>query len=395
MKISNLRIERHDGQSFLTVDIEAKYTSANTLWFSVPSEYEGWLTDDVYDAFLVAAIYPSMFYNEPIEIEGPVSHKLYFNCSRYIQHIVKAYRPEMHLVNISTNGYKQAAKQQTLVGAGFSAGIDSFATFIERFENEQDEEYKISALFFFNVGSHGGGGDNAEKVFRLRYEYIKPFADQKDLPFIPMDSNLFDFYQFHWEFDAGQLCRSAAILVFQKSLSKYFLSSDYSYKESMFYQFNPNTTSLSEIVENFANPMLSTEGLEVITDGGQYSRIEKTKLCAGYPEAQKLLNVCVNPDVDNSSIKNCGRCHKCIRTLVALDSIGVLDNFSEVFNLDSYYKNRFKYKCYLRRAAGTNAYIKENVEFAKISGKPFPNLLVSNLVMFPIRISRKIRKFLK
>lgn len=65
MKISNLRIEKKDGFSYLTVDINTKFTppTSNKLWFSVPSEYEDWLTDDVYDAFLVAALYPAMYYN--------------------------------------------------------------------------------------------------------------------------------------------------------------------------------------------------------------------------------------------------------------------------------------------------------------------------------------------
>lgn len=86
MKISNLRIERRDGHSYLTVDINTRFSPHyDKLWFSVPSEYEDWLTDDVYDAFLVAALYPAMYYNEPIIIEGKVSHRLYYNCVHYVK----------------------------------------------------------------------------------------------------------------------------------------------------------------------------------------------------------------------------------------------------------------------------------------------------------------------
>ena len=55
MKISNLRIEGRDGYSYLTVDIETRFTPPHCtkFWFSVTSSYEDWLTDDVYDAFLV------------------------------------------------------------------------------------------------------------------------------------------------------------------------------------------------------------------------------------------------------------------------------------------------------------------------------------------------------
>ena len=71
MKISNLRIEKREDQSYLTVDISTQFTPEyNKLWFSVPSQYEDWLTDDVYDAFLVAVLYPAMYYKEDIEISN-------------------------------------------------------------------------------------------------------------------------------------------------------------------------------------------------------------------------------------------------------------------------------------------------------------------------------------
>lgn len=394
MKISNLRIERHEGLSYLTVDIQVSYNANKKLWFSVPTEFEDYLTDDVYDAFLVAALYPAMFYGEDIIIDGKVSHKLYFNCSRYMQHVIKAYRPDMNLVNIKIGGYANAHKEATLVGTGFSAGIDSFVTFYDHYETESDPDYKINTLFFFNVGSHGGGGEGARKTFLLRYNYLKAFADEKGLPYIPLDSNLFDFYQDHWEFDAGQFCRSCAILVLQRKISKYYLSSDYSYRESMFFDFNPETTSISEIVENFANPMLSTEGIEVITDGGQYTRIQKTQRIADYDGAKRYLNVCVHHWANHDSVENCGSCSKCVRTLVALDSIGKLENFTRVFNIEEYRKKAFEFKCGLRVNADTNAYIKENVEYADKIGKPFPSYWVAVLRFLPSTIYWKSRQLL-
>ena len=205
MKISNLRIEKREDQSYLTVDISTQFTPGyNKLWFSVPSKYEDWLTDDVYDAFLVAALYPAMYYNEPIIIEGNVSHRLYYNCVHYVKSIIGYFRDGMSDVEISVQGYANAKKKYHHVGTGFSAGVDSFATFIDHYVRETDPDYKIDSLFFFNVGSHGGGGDVARRKFLERYNYLKPFPDEVGLPYIPMDSNLFDFYQKYWEFDAGE-----------------------------------------------------------------------------------------------------------------------------------------------------------------------------------------------
>lgn len=398
MKISNIRIERDDKFSYLKVDVQADYTTNNILWFSVPSEYEDWLTSDVYDAFLVAAIYPAMYYNEPIEIEGCVSHRLYYNVVHFVESIVGYFRDGMHFVNIKVGGYLNAKKKYHYVGTGFSAGIDSFSTFYEHYEKEDDPDYKISALFFFNVGSHGGGGEKARKKFLERYKLLEPFPKEVGLPYIPLDSNLFDFYQEHWEFDAGQFCRSCAILVFEAALDKYYISSDYSYKEIMFFHFNRTTTSFSELAETFTNPLLSTETLEVITDGGQHMRTEKTLLLTDYKPSHKYLNVCANHWGDLEGALNCGYCGKCVRTLVALDTLGIIDRFSNVFNLEDYYKHKFKYKCYLRLDYKSNAYIKDNVDFADTKGKPFPSYLVALLYVTAIRIThipRKIQSLFK
>lgn len=395
MKIRNLRIERVDGYSRLTVDIDAKFTSpgVNSLWYSVPSEYEDWLTTDVYDAFLVAMLYPAMYYNEPIYVTGKVSHRLFFNCTRYVKSIIKYFRDGMADVDIQVEGYANAQKQYHHVGTGFSAGIDSFATFYDHFEKETDTDYKIDSLFFFNVGSHGGGGDVARRKFHERFNYLKSFPAEVGLPYIPVDSNLFDFYQKYWEFDAGQFCRCSAILVLQRAIDKYYLSSDYSYKETMFFHFNRETTSFSELAETFTNPLLSTEGCEIISDGGQYMRTDKTLLLKDYEPAHRYLNVCVS---SQESACNCGRCHKCIRTLVALDTLGILDRFSKVFDLSVYQKHKFRHKCQLRYYYKTNAYIKDNVDFAKANGHPFPPYPVAWVVMTFVRIGwqfKKIKRF--
>lgn len=77
MKIYNLRIERKEGMSYLICDMEAKFTDVKTVWYSVHPEYEDWLNTDVYDSFLIAALYPAMYYKEDIVIEGNVSERLF------------------------------------------------------------------------------------------------------------------------------------------------------------------------------------------------------------------------------------------------------------------------------------------------------------------------------
>lgn len=395
MRLTNLRIERKEGMSYLICDMEAKFTNVKNIWFSVPTEYEKYLTDDVYDAFMVAAVYPAMFYNEDVEIDGNVSQRLHFNITRYVPSIVKAYRQEMHQVQFNVKGYAYAHQIEKGVGTGFSAGVDSFSTFVDHFVNEDQKEYKISSLFFFNVGSHGGGGEGARKKFHARYDLLKGFPKEVGLPYIPLDSNLFDFYLFYWEYDAGIFCRACAILVLQKCISKYFLSGSDSYADVMYTAFNPRTTDLAELADTFLNPMLSTESIEIITDGAQYTRTEKTESIVKYSPTQDYLNVCVDHWANHTTAVNCGVCSKCLRTLIAIESIGLLDKYSKVFDLSKYKKVAYRHKCQLRLDYHKTVYAKDNVDFAIAHGNRIPSYMEACLYLFPSQAKRFVWRVLR
>lgn len=395
MIISNLHKEFREGFAYLVADVKAKFTQNNKIWFSVPEEFGEWLTDDVYDAFLVAFLYPAMYYNEPLEIEGNVSPKLYDNIKNYIPSIIQTYRKGFSNLQLKVAGFAKCKKTQNLSGTGFSAGVDSFATFIDRYERESNPDYKIKALFMFNVGSHGGGGEKARKVFNLRYDLLKDFPKSKNLPYVKVDSNLFDFYLNYWEFDAGVFCRACAILVFEKAFSRYYLSSAHSYSELMHCKFIVPKVDLASLADTYLNPMLSTESIEIITDGAQYTRTEKTKLITDYKPAQKMLNVCVNHWNNQNTASNCGRCPKCLRTLIALESLHKLDDFRDVFNIDDYKKISWKNKCHLVTNYNKDIFMKDNVDFAIANGIKMPSLPVAYIRMIPSYVKAVLRIILR
>lgn len=394
MRLSNLRIETLENEARLICNWENNFSDSTELWFSVPKEYGDWLTDDVYDAILVAAIYPAMYYGEDIYIDGYVSKKLMFNIKNYVQNIIFSYRSGMHYVDIKCKGYKNVNKTNRLVGTGFSGGIDSFVTVYDHFENENDEEYKISTFFLFNVGSHGGGTANSRVVFNNRYELLKSFPESIHLPYVKVDSNLFDFYLDYWEFDAGVFCRAAAILLFQRVLAKYYLSSTHAYSELMHCKFLVDKTDLASLGDQYINPLLSPDSLEIITDGAQYTRTEKTARIVNYPPVRKYLNVCVNHWGEYTSAHNCSICVKCRRTLIALESLGKLEDFKEVFDIEQYRRDRFKYKCELRLLYKKDVFVKDNVDFAKKSGNKIPSFLVAEVFLLPTMVKTGIFRIL-
>lgn len=361
--LSNLRKENSDVSARIICDVECSYTKVKELWFSVPVEYGDWLTDDVYDAFMLAMLYPAMYYKEEqIIVKGNVSEKLHFNLSRYVQSVVMAYKPIMKPVEIIVNGYQNAFNTHNGVGTGFSAGVDAFTTLYDRYEKELNPNYKITSLFFFNLGSHGGGGERARRKFYTRFNYLKKCTDRIPLPFIPLDSNLFDFYLKYWEYNAGVLCRAIGALVFQRVLRKFYIGSSYAYIELMDFWYDKKTEALNTFSENYLHPMLSTETLELITDGSQYTRSQKLERIVDYPLVKEFLNVCVN---GNMTYRNCTICPKCRRTLFALDVLGKTSEFSKVFDLKIWAKIRNRYKYRIVRDYKIDVYAKDNVDFAK------------------------------
>ena len=153
MKLFGLHIEHKDNLSFLVCCVETKYkTRSDQLWLSLDSDYENLLSVDVYDAFLVAFLYPAMFYNEEeIVIEGNISPRLYFHLTNYLQHILKAYNSELSFVKVSPQGFSVPKQTMQHIGTGFTGGIDAFTTIIDRYENEKDSKRRIDMLFFNNL----------------------------------------------------------------------------------------------------------------------------------------------------------------------------------------------------------------------------------------------------
>lgn len=404
MKLSNLRVEHRDSftkdsqQVYVVCDLSARFTDVKLFWFSVDEKHADLMSSDVYDAFLVSMLYPAMYYNEDIEIEGNVSERLYHNLCYYVQAMVKAFDPKFHNIKISVKGFAEPEKNDVLhVGTGFSGGVDSFATLYDNFFTASNPNYKIDSLFFFHLGQYGNVKD--EKTWsRVRsvFEITKQFASEIGVSAIIMNTNMFDFYLPHWEFDAGVLCRIAGILIFQKSLKRYYISSARSYQELIMI----NTESLlclSDVFDTTLMPLLSLDRLEIMCDGAQYTRTEKTKTIAKIPLARKYLNVCVNSNsaIKQSKATNCSYCPKCLRTMMALESLGVLEEFRDVFDIARYQKLQFRYKCEQVCLYNNNAFARDNVDFARSKGKKLPNKLVAYVVYHFWIIGATVKKHLK
>jgi hypothetical protein len=363
MIINPIEVSKSDDkvkiQSLIDYSDKQKY-----LWYSIPEKYSKYVTTEKLDGFLVGLLLLAMRLGEDIEVKGAVSEKLYFNLTHSYMNIMQIVMPNLKKIKINPQ-YLDDGKKAKCKGAvvtGFSAGVDSFCTIYDHYFNAILPSYKITHFIFNNVGSHDDwGSKRGRELFNVRYGLLKGYPSELGIEFIKIDSNLSDLLRCN--FQQTHVPRNvSAILLLQKLFSKYYYSSSYQYKDCA---IKPHYDI--SITDPSAVYLLSTETLECISTGCQYSRVEKTKKMAKVPRANHWLNVCIFPPSDG---KNCSACNKCCRTLLTLEMLGILEDFKEVFSLEKWRRAK---KGYLLNVLGdkNDVFIKEIRDYANMVGYSF------------------------
>jgi hypothetical protein len=306
---------------------------------------------------------------EDICIKGAISERLFYNLTAYYVNVLRLAIPSLKKINIIPESLDSGASFPCAGGVvtGFSAGIDSFCTIYDHLISDPPPHFKLTHFVFNNVGSHGQKDyAAARKLFNSRYELVKGFPQDKGIDFLKIDSNLNELLKLG--FQKTHIPRNvSALLMLQKLFAKYYYTSAYRYQDC--YVGETNALAYTDPV---AVHLLSTETLECISTGCQYSRVEKTARTAEIAEARHLLNVCITETHDG---KNCSTCWKCCRTLVTLEMLGLLEEFDEIFDLDRWRRVRSKYLLYMLSMKGDKL-VNEIKEHAKHTHYSFGALLM-------------------
>lgn len=353
-----------------------------TMWFEVEKDYIEYLCYEKADAFLVAIIPYIIKHELDVEVKGKISSKLYYQLTTYLIPLLcdNFNKRKISLICELDNSH---IKTQNAVGTGISCGIDSFYTIFKHL-NLKEKEFNITHLTFFNAGSHGQfGGDESRELYNARKEQSRKFAEENNLKFVCVDSNMNEFIMMSHE--KTHTFRSlACVLALQKLFSKYYYSSGFDFNETRIDEFD---TAYYDILNM---QCLSTENIEFYCTGIEVTRIMKVKEIVKYEPSYNWLNVCVREN------NNCGECEKCIRTLLELDSVKSLYKYKNVFNLNDFYNKRNRYLSFmLKQKRQKNIYYIEIYnQYKKNNFKiPFTSYLKS-LILSKGEIKNIIKKIL-
>ena len=361
MKISQPKLVRQDDLVVYQVTVQSSL-GERTLRYELGEKYADLLSDRA-DAALVALLLPAMKLGEDIELESPISEKLYYTLSSAYQGLLRYIIPGLKAIAIHPESLENSPPNPSGVMTGFSGGIDAFCTLADHFYNDQiPDSFRITHLIFNNVGSHSSGG---EKLFRSRYQRLLPLAQKLDLPFIAINSNLEELYRdVAITFRMSSVARNMSVaLLFQEGIGKYLYASGYQYIQL---NTQPNVTGIMAYWEPIAVPLLSTDRMELLSVGHEYTRVEKTLRVAEIEDSYTWLDICST----NKLAGNCGACKKCLQTQLTLDIAGQLDRYAAAFNLDRYRQIRHNYlpEPLLR----DDPFRREIVDFAAKRGFEFP-----------------------
>ena len=310
-----------------------------SCFYSVPKAYADFADTDSSNCFLVGMLYPAMRYGEDIHVEGTVSARLLYNLNEYLVPLMATYNSLLKRVRVTAESTDdKGCPGAKAVGTGFSGGIDSFATIYEHYARPTPEGFKLTHLFFFNVGAHGipQSKDDLtalERKFYARYEKLVGFSKEEGLPLVPVNSNVHWFHPWG-HLEVATLATVSAVMFLQKGIRRYYLASaGHSYIQLWHYLGESRRPDDISYLNSLLLPWLSTEMLDLIDDGTIYDRSQKTELVSDYEPASRYLNVCCGHDTLDT---NCSVCYKCCRTLLTLEILGKADAFRSVFDIDRY-----------------------------------------------------------
>ncbi len=263
-------------------------------------------------AFLVACAVPAMLRGEQrIQIEGEIHPELIHGLGvtfRTLRHwypeLFPAAPPRIEAV-IKTVKLSTAGSQ---AGMFFSGGLDSLTTLrSNRLALPMEHPNSVREGVFLR-----GLQPEVDANFHQVQQSLDAIAADAGLRLLPVETNVrylednWTFWEMQWE--AGVFSSVAHAL--QPRFSRMTLGS---------------TFYIQELTALGSHPLIDrwygTTDMVINHDDVTLSRLDKVRLIAEWEAGLQNLRVCNNPPIGRL---NCGRCEKCVRTMLGLLAAGAL-----------------------------------------------------------------------
>ena len=253
--------------------------------------------------FVLTALVPAMRRGLPLRVEAPLSAQFLALLAR-TQALMHSYDPQLCQVPVeatrvfANDSPPQQQGDRRGVGLFFSGGVDSFYSLLTH-------RAEISHLIYIR-GFDTLLPDHALQARNL--QALRQAAAEVNKPLIEVETNLREMLDActRWTRERAATAQLAIALVLGQQVKTVYLGEDFDY-------FGEKPVGEIPFV-------LGADGVETVFDGLACLRVDKTAYITSSQTAMRWLRVCWQ----NRGDYNCGRCEKCLRTMIALHLAGAL-----------------------------------------------------------------------
>jgi len=256
------------------------------------------------EACVTSGLLPCMVTGSDLVLQGPISERFLHSLDT-IRILYRQWYPYLRAVNVrGATPATRDANRDGRVAILFSAGVDSFYTLLER-RNE------ITDLVF--VRGFEYPAEEGALLDRMA-EPVHRTAERLGMGVIELETNLRPFLLSHglrWGLHGGGATKATLGQMLYPHFKRIYYGAGCTYAELIPWGSHP-----------VLDPMWSTEGLEFVHHGVDANRIEKLRVLAQHDWILDSLRCC---NERPTRALNCGRCEKCMRTMLNLLIVGALD----------------------------------------------------------------------
>ena len=254
------------------------------------------------ELLVACLLLPAMRRGESLAINGSVDEPYRAHLDA-VQGIYHQWDRTLTPVEIQSGVHSAVRPSGSRVGAFFSGGVDSFYTLLEH----QDEITDLIFVHGFDIRLSDG------KLARMAEESVRRVGAHFGKRVIKIETNIRPFFDGYGSW--GVLTHGAALAAVGHALPRefrrvYIAASD-SYPKLTPWGSHPHL-----------DPLWSRSDLEFVHDGYAADRLDKIRRIATSEIALQNLRVCWK---NWRGALNCGRCEKCLRTMVSLRIAGALE----------------------------------------------------------------------
>jgi hypothetical protein len=335
MLIGNAELSEHKGRYYYAsaVSVDNKNVELPPqVWFAVEGD-EYRLFSKLGDAFLIGLLPVAMKLGEDIEISDPVSSAVAHGIISYVD-ILCCWWPDVFKpikVKFTSIEYRKDEKRPQGVGVCFSGGADSFYSLLKHLEkNEPVEDFRITHALMINgfdqIADYSGDGISQEM-----FSSFAPMLERLGVKPLMISNNFKLFRACVFKnrekiFSFGSLLM-ACIHALSPIFGRFYISGNASWAyEDLF------PSGSHPVLDN----MLSSDQLQIIHECNKEGRAGKIQYICDNNEVKNYLRVCFRPfkfEKGTGKPINCGKCEKCVRTIIVLDILNRRSDF-DTFPLD-------------------------------------------------------------